>query len=176
MVKPYTFEEIVADLNQVSPYDWKSFLQARIDRTTSNAPLGGITNGGWKLVYNLTPNEYGRADEAGNRGANFVFSLGLDLKEDGTVRDIVNGMVADKAGIAPGMKIIAVNGRRWSPVQLHTALVEAHRTSQAIEMIVENGEFYKTYSLAYFDGDVQPHLQRDRSQDDVLTEIFKALK
>jgi hypothetical protein len=43
-------------------------------------------------------------------------------------------------------------------------------------MIVENGEFYKTYSLAYFDGDVQPHLQRDRSQDDVLTEIFKALK
>ena len=142
----------------------------------TDAPLGGITNGGWKLVYNLTANEYGRADEAGNRSADFVFSLGLDLKEDGTVRDIVNGMVADKAGIAPGMKIIAVNGRRFSPVQLHSSLVDAHQSRQPIEMIVENGEFYKTYLLAYYEGDIQPHLQRDRSQEDVLTEIFKALK
>jgi predicted metalloprotease with PDZ domain len=85
-------------------------------------------------------------------------------------------MVAEKAGLAPGMKIIAVNGRRWSGAQLHNSLVEARKTGQPIEMIVENGEFYKTYSLAYFDGDLQPHLERDRSQDDVLTEIFKALK
>ncbi len=176
MVKPYTFDDIVAGMNAVAPYDWRSFFQSRIDRTTSAAPLGGIAGGGWKLIYNFTANEYGRADEAGNRGANFVFSLGLDLKDDGTVRDVVNGMVAEKAGLAPGMKIIAVNGRRWSPVQLHTSLAEALRTRQPIEMIVENGEFYKTYSLAYFDGDVQPHLQRERSQDDLLTQIFKALK
>src|ERR1022692_4775360 len=141
MVKTYTFEDIVTGMNTVSPYDWRSFFQSRIDRTTTGAPRGGITGGGWKLIYNFSGNEYGRADEAGNRSARFLFSLGLDLKDDGTVRDIANGMAADKAGLAPGMKVIAVNGRRWSGVQLHTALGEARRTRQPIEMIVENGEF-----------------------------------
>jgi predicted metalloprotease with PDZ domain len=176
MVKTYTFDDIVAGMNEVVPYDWRSFFQSRIDRTTTDAPLGGIVNGGWKVIYNQTPNEYERADETGSRGANFVFSLGLDLKEDGTVKDIVNGMVADKAGLAPGMRVIAVNGRRWSVGQLHTSLVEAQRTRQPVEMIVENGEFYKTYSLAYYEGDLQPHLERDRSKDDYLTEILKPLK
>jgi predicted metalloprotease with PDZ domain len=174
MVKTYTIDDIVTGMNMVAPYDWRAFFQSRIDRTTSGAPLGGITGGGWKLVYNFNGNEYGHADEFGSRGANFVFSLGLDLKDDGTVRDIVNGAIADKVGLAPGMKVIAVNGRRWSGTQLHNSMVEARRTRQPIEMIVENNEFYKTYTLAYYEGDLQPHLERDRSQEDLLTDIFKA--
>ncbi len=176
MVKPYNVEEVIADMNQVVPYDWRGFFQSRIDRTTKGAPLGGITGGGWKLVYTYSGNEYGRADELGNNGANFVFSVGLDLKADGTVRDIVNGMAGDKAGLAPGMKIIAVNGRRWSGVQMHNALTDARSTHKPVELIVENNEFYKTLTMPYFEGDLQPHLERDRSQDDLLTAILRATK
>jgi predicted metalloprotease with PDZ domain len=176
MVKTYTIEEIISTLNDVVPYDWRAFLHARIDLTgPATAPLGGITGGGWKLVYNDMPNEYLRANDLGSKSATFIYSVGLDLKDDGTVRDIVNGMAADKAGIAPGMKIIAVNGRRWSSLLMHVALQDAKRTHTPVELITENGEFYKTYSLAFYEGDIQPHLERDESKPDVLSEIFKPI-
>ena len=48
---PYKFEDVVAALNQVVPNDWAKLLRERLDSKSPHAPLGGITNGGWKLVY-----------------------------------------------------------------------------------------------------------------------------
>ena len=51
-VVPYTFEDVVSGLNQVAPYDWRTFLRTRLDQLVEHAPLGGIENSGWKLVNN----------------------------------------------------------------------------------------------------------------------------
>ena len=56
MIKPYDFNEIVTTLNSVVPFDWRTFFEDRIYKIQDHAPIGGITNGGWKLVYNDTPN------------------------------------------------------------------------------------------------------------------------
>ena len=52
---PYTFEDVVAALNSVAPYDWTSFLRTRLDGHGPGAPLDGIARGGYKLVYTDTP-------------------------------------------------------------------------------------------------------------------------
>jgi predicted metalloprotease with PDZ domain len=39
-LKPYTFDDIVAGLNAIQPYDWAGFLRTRLTSTSPHAPLG----------------------------------------------------------------------------------------------------------------------------------------
>ena len=79
-----------------------------------------------------------------------------------------------KAGIGPGMKLIAVNGRQFSPEVLRDAIKAAKGSSAPIELLVENDDYYKTYKLDYHGGEMYPHLVRDASKPDLLSEILKA--
>ncbi len=54
IIKTYTFDDVVATLNQVTPYNWRSFLRQRLDSAEAHAPLDGISRGGWQLIYNFT--------------------------------------------------------------------------------------------------------------------------
>ena len=83
-------------------------------------------------------------------------------------------MPAAKAGIGPGMKVIAVNGRHFSGDILHEALKAAKTSASPIELLVENTDYYKTYKLDYHAGEKYPHLVRDDSKPDMLSEILKA--
>ena len=56
LIVPYTFDELVADLNQVVPYDWAAFLHDRVDKINLRADMAGIEQGGYKLVYKDKPN------------------------------------------------------------------------------------------------------------------------
>ena len=56
---------------------------------------------------------------------------------------------AFKAGLAPGMKILSVNGRTWSTDVLHDAITSAKTSTAPIELVVENGSFNETYKVNY---------------------------
>ena len=56
------------------------------------------------------------------RNVNVAYSIGLQLTEEGSVVDVFPEMVAAKAGIGPGMKIVAVNGRQYSGDVLRGAI------------------------------------------------------
>jgi predicted metalloprotease with PDZ domain len=172
-VKTYTFDDIVNTLNQVAPYDWRGFWTERLTNHGPGAPLGGVEGSGWKLVYDDTRSPLVQAEE-GDRGAvNAAYSIGLWLKSDGTVTDTVEGMPAAQAGIGPGMKLIAVNGRKFSKDVLGDALREGKNSQAALELLVENTEYYETYKLDYHGGEKFPHLVRDETKPDVLSEIIK---
>jgi predicted metalloprotease with PDZ domain len=171
MVKPYTFEDVVNTLNQVAPYDWRAFWTERLTNHGPGAPLGGIEGSGWKVAYNETPSDM---DSASRRSVNAIYSLGLVLSSDGSIGDTVEGMPAAKAGIGPGMKLVAVNGRQFSPDVLREALKAGKDGSRSIELLVENTDYYKTYKIDYHGGEKYPHLVRDDSKPDLLTEILKA--
>jgi predicted metalloprotease with PDZ domain len=171
MVKPYTFDDVVNTLNQVVTYDWRAFWTERLTNHSPGAPLGGIEGSGWKVVYDETPSAM---DSAARRSVNAIYSLGLALSSDGSIGDTVEGMPAAKAGIGPGMKLVAVNGRRFSPDVLREALKAAKNGSAPIELLVENTDYYKTYKIDYHGGEKYPHLVRDDSKPDLLTEILKA--
>jgi predicted metalloprotease with PDZ domain len=82
-------------------------------------------------------------------------------------------MLAPQAGIGPGMKVIAVNGRKFSPTILRDALRKGKESSDALELLVENTEYYKTFKLDYHGGEKYPHLVRDEAKPDLLTDIIK---
>ena len=174
MVVPYTFEDIVKALDDAAPFDWAQFLRQRVETTSSHAPLAGIEQGGWRLVYTDKPNKFIKASEKLGDSVNVIYSLGFWLKKDGELVDVVPGSVAYQAGIGPGMKLIAVNGRKWSREVVHDAIRAAQKTKQPIEVIVENKQFIKTYTLAYYEGDKYPHLERVESQPDLLSQIISA--
>ncbi|MDI1483554.1 hypothetical protein [Polyangium sp. y55x31] len=176
-LKPYTFDDLVAALHAVAPYDWKGFFAARLSSTAPRAPLGGIESSGWKLTYTDKPNEFAEAnDREYLRVADFRYSIGLRVRtrnQDGTILDAIHGMPAELAGLAPGMKLIAVNERQWSADELRSALRTAKKTRKPIELLVENAGFYRTYFVNYTEGEKYPHLERDASRPDLLGEIIK---
>ncbi len=173
-VKPYTFEDLVTALNQVAPNDWRKFLRDRLDYTGPNLPLGGVEGSGWRLVYTDAPNDLLRIRESVERDADFRFSLGLLLGQNGAVGESIFFMPAYQAGIMSGMTIVAVNGRKYSSDVLHDAIKAARNSSAPIELLVENSEYFKTYAVNYHGGDQYPHLVRDTSKPDYLTDMARA--
>jgi predicted metalloprotease with PDZ domain len=174
-VVPYTFDDIVRALNEVAPYDWASLLRERVGATTTHAPLGGIERGGWKLAYNDQPNALTQAGEKLEKFADFSYSLGFGVAEDGGFFDVIVGSPAYAAGLGPGMKLIAVNGRKYSPPVMHAALKAAQASAAPIELLVENAQYFKTYSVEYHGGDQNPHLERVSDHPDLLSDILKPL-
>src|SRR6185369_5410986 len=85
LVKTYTFDDVVNTLNDVMPYDWRSFLTERIYQVAPHAPLAGITGGGWKLVYTDKPNTLVRLGDHARKSVDLMYSIGAMLKEDGGV-------------------------------------------------------------------------------------------
>jgi predicted metalloprotease with PDZ domain len=176
IVKAYTFDDVVNTMNEVAAYDWRTFFTTRLNSTEPHAPLGGITNGGWRLVYTDVQSEYQKAIEQTKKNADLSYSIGVSLKEDGSVNDIVPGTPAYEAGLGPGMKILAVNGRTYEIERLREALRDARTSRKALEILVENGEFTRTYQINYHDGERYPHLDRDASRPDLLGQIIKPLR
>jgi predicted metalloprotease with PDZ domain len=173
-VKTYTFDDVVNTLNQVAAYDWRGFWTERLTNHGPGPPLGGIEGSGWKLVYDDTRSALVQAVESERGSVNAAYSIGLSLKGDGTITDTIEGLPAARAGIGPGMKLVAVNGRKFSKGVLQDALRESKNSAAAIELLVENTEYYKTYKLDYHEGEKFPHLVRDESKPDLLSDIIKA--
>jgi predicted metalloprotease with PDZ domain len=163
---------VVNTLNQVVPHDWRGFWAERLTNHGPGAPLTGIERSGWKLVYNETQPELIKVLKRERKEINAEYSIGLLLEESGNVIDTVEGMPAAKAGIGPGMKVAAVNGKRFSEDALNDVLRAAKNSSDAIELLVENAEYFKIYKVDYHGGERYPHLVRDESKPDVLTEII----
>lgn len=173
-VKTYTFDDVVNALNQVAPYDWRGFWTERLTNHGPGAPLGGIENGGWKIVYDETPSEMLNTTAGAYHFVPAAFNLGLELNNEGGITDTIEGDIAAKAGIGPGMKVVAVNGRRFSPEILREAIKAAKNSSATIDLLVENTDYFKTYKLDYHGGESYPHLVRDESKPDLLSDILKA--
>src|SRR5215472_16021274 len=174
-VIPYTFDDVVNALNQVVPYDWRKFLRDRLDTYGPDAPLGGITNSGWRLMYDETPSEYTKAMEKAHNAVDARFSIGLALNDKGEIVDVIAQSLAWKAGIAPGATLVAVNGHKFNPDSLREALRLGKGRGPKLELLVVNNDYYKTYVLDYHAGERYAHLVRDESKPDMLSDIIKPL-
>jgi predicted metalloprotease with PDZ domain len=103
-----------------------------------------------------------------------AYSIGIELRDDGIITDTTEGMPAALAGIGPGMKLIAVNGHKYTPEVIRGALKAGKGGSGPIELLIENTDYFKTYKIDYHGGERYPHLVRDDSKPDLLDEIYKA--
>ncbi len=169
-MKTYTFDQLVAALNAISPYDWAGYFHERLDSTSPNAPLGGIENGGWKVVYDDKPSKL-----TGRRGSpTDAYSIGLQLGPDGTVNDSIVGSPAYEAGITSSMKVVGVNGRVYSHDLLEDAIKAAKDGSQPISLLYIDDEYYKTATINYHGGERYAHLVRNDQVPDYLDDLIKS--
>ncbi len=173
-VKTFTLDELAATLGDVAPCDWKGFFASRVGAVAPEPPLGGIRRGGWKLAYDAAPSPFARLRESTDKSIDLGSSLGLVLKEDGGVGDVIPGKAADRGGIGPGMKLVAVNGRRWSAELLREAIAGT-RSGGKLDLLVENAGFFRTHSLDYAEGLKYVKLERDAGAPDLLSEVLKPL-
>jgi predicted metalloprotease with PDZ domain len=174
-LKTYTFEDVVATLNSLAPYDWAGFLRARLDGTSTKTPIEAVENGGWKLVYTEESNATEEIQSMLEKRLNLTFTVGMVISDDGTVGDVIHGAPAYNAGIGPGMKIIAVNGKQYSPDEMRQAVAESKSPTAPIQLIVANGAQFQTRSIDYHGGLRCPHLVRDASRPNYLGEILKPM-
>ena len=176
MVKPYSFEDVVTTLNDVAPFDWRNFLETRLNSTDVHAPLGGIERGGWKLSYQATPNAYLRDWESIRQATELGYSIGLRLGSDGRIGDVIEGSPAAKAGIGPGMKVVAVNGKAFSADILRDAIKATTDPRQRrIDLLIDNEGHIEGHAVTYAEGEKYPVLERDATKADLLSKIIAPL-
>ena len=172
-LKPYDFDDVVAALNDVQPNDWAGFLNQRLRSTDAHAPLGGIERSGWKLTFDAVRSDFWKAREDTRKVTDLTYSIGMLIaNEDATVSDVRYGGPAQKAGIAPAVKLIAVNARQYTPTALREAIAQTVTNPKPLELLVKNGEFYQTFRIDYQGGEKYPHLTRDAATPDLLTAII----
>lgn len=165
VTKTYTFDDVVATLNQVQPYDWKTFLRSRLDYTGNQLPEHGIERGGWQLVYTDKPSDMAKIGEGLFHNVNLSYSLGLSASKSGQIHDVQWGGPAFKAGLVPGVTIVAVNGKDYSPDTLKDAVTAAKNGKAPIELLVKNVDVYSTAKIDYHEGLKYPHLVRSKGKD-----------
>jgi predicted metalloprotease with PDZ domain len=182
LIVTYTFDEIVQDLNTVAPYDWATFLREQIVKITPHADLAGIERGGYKLVYAEKPNASVSTVQsalAGLPGAiptvDAWYSIGLSVGTDGNIQDVRWNSPAAKAKLAPGYKIIAVNGQVFSGDRLRTAIHDAKGKSEPIHIVLQSDTFLSTADIDYHDGERYPALERVAGTPAYLDDITKPL-
>jgi len=179
LIVTYDFNELVQDLNAVAPYDWATFLHDRIDKINPHADLAGIEQGGYRLVYKDKPSatQHTMAGMPGGRraGAGCWFSIGLSVGGDGSISDVRWNGPADKANLAPGEKIIAVNGQIFSAEALQAAIKAAKGNTEPIHLIVQADVFVSMADIDYHDGERYPLLERVEGTPAYLDDITKPL-
>ncbi len=182
LIVTYNREELVRDLNQVAKYDWAKFFHDKVDMINPHADLDGINRGGYKLVYEGKPNaaEQVYLSGVGRRtgGPDLWYSLGLRIAKDGTINDVRWGSAADKARLAPGQKLIAIEGRSI-PAEaadqidlFHEILTKAKTSTQPIHLIVGSETYVTQVSVDYHEGERYPVLVRDPAQKPYMDEII----
>ena len=179
VTKTYTFDDVVAALNGVAPYDWASFLRTRVDAL--NPPLeNGIAATGWKLVYtdqeSAYEKQYNSRPQSSRHLYNFAWSIGLTMGDGGQINDVRWDGPAFKAGISTGAKLVAVNGQNYSTEVLKSAITAAKTGQAPIQLLLKYQGGYRTVAVDYHGGLQYPHLVRVEGTPDYLDEIIAPRK
>ena len=169
-VKTYTFDELIALLNQATAFDWSAFFHDRLNSTAAEAPMGGIENAGWKMVFNDQTSKLTNP----RRNSGDIYSIGLQVGDDGMITDSIVGSPAFEAGISSGMKVVGVNGRVFNQDRLTDAIKAAKDSSQTITLLVLVDDYFRTCTISYHGGPRNPHLAPQDGKPDYLDELIKA--
>ena len=169
----YDFDEVVATLERVQRYDWRSYLRTRLDQLGA-PPIEGLARAGWRLAWATEPTAYVKAAETYHGEADFLYSLGFDVDKDGKVVDVAWGSPAFEAGMVSGARLLAVALRGYKADLLREEIKAAATRAEPIELLLADGADYRLVRIAYHDGLRYPTLERIDGTPDRLTPILTA--
>jgi predicted metalloprotease with PDZ domain len=155
----YTFDEVVATLNGVYPYDWASFLKERLYRPGQPAPVKGIEMAGYKLVWKDKPNPYADARAKDGTSLSLNYSIGLTLDKEGKVTASAWNSPAFNAGVVTGAQVMAVNGKTYDTDTIKDAITAAKDGKEPIQLLVKRGDRFMTVPIDYHGGMRYPWIE-----------------
>jgi predicted metalloprotease with PDZ domain len=161
----------------VLPFDWRGFLQARLDRTSPGATMQGLERAGWHIVF---ADERSVLDLAALNPKkpqySMDYSAGLTVLPDGEIATVAWDSPAFHAGIAPGDKLLAIQRRGFTPERAEAALKANKDGRQPLELLLQRGDDFRLVTLDVRTGPRHPALQRVDGRPDLLADIFKPLQ
>ena len=172
ITKTYTRADIEHLLNEVVPYDWHAFFQRHVYEVSPLPPTAELARAGWKLLYTSKPNPFLAAAEALRHTDYEWLTYGINLSKDAEVTDVREGSPAWAAGMAPGMKVMAVDGQAYSSDVLAYVLKQAEHSTTPTTFLVQQDGWYKTLDVDYHGGPKYPHLVRLPGTQDMLAKIM----
>jgi predicted metalloprotease with PDZ domain len=170
----YGFDDVTKTLAGVQPNDWAKFLRTRLDTVGTGAPLDGIARGGYKLIYNDTPSDFFKASETRRRINDLTYSLGFTVGREAKLTDVLWESPAFDAGLTVGTEIVAVNGTAYEADRLKEIVKASTTSTGPIELMVKNGDRYRTLKIDYHGGLRYPHLERNPATPARLDAILTA--
>jgi predicted metalloprotease with PDZ domain len=158
----YTLDDVVATLNQVQPYDWRGYLQKRVYDVAAQPPLEGITQGGYNLVFTDQPTKWIKSAEKAGKNNDLTYSGGFVVGMDGKITSVLWDGPAFNAGISIGSELLAVNGRKFDMMgdTLKNAIKAAAGNGPAPELLIHDGDVYRTVKLDWHGGLRYPRLEK----------------
>jgi predicted metalloprotease with PDZ domain len=173
----YTFEDVVATLNKVQPYDWTAYLRSRVYEVNAKAPLDGIEQGGYKLVYTDTPTGWFKDGEKKRKVVDLSYSGGFSVAtKDGKIGSVLWGSKAFDAGVTVGATLVAVNGHAFDPVDLKEAIKAAAASARPVTLLLKDGEIYRSVDLDWHGGLRYPRLEPTAGGKGTLDALLAPLK
>lgn len=170
-VSLYELQDVVRGLAAVASMDWYAFLRTRV-ATTRQPVLDGIERAGYRLTYNDKPNLSQSNAEKSSGRADFGYSLGLVLSRDNVLTEVTWGGPAFRAGLTTATTVVAVNGRACTAELLRAAVTAAAAGGPLVELIVRNGDRFRTVTIDYRDGLKYPHLEPIGGREDRLAKLL----
>jgi predicted metalloprotease with PDZ domain len=171
----YTFEDVVAFLNELAPNDWRTFLRQRLDGHGPGAPLDGVSRGGYRLVYTEEPTDLVKTLESQRRVIDLSYSLGASVDSDGRLASVVWDGALFKAGLTIGARIIAVNGKAYDSDRMKAAVKDT-KSGKKVELIVRAGDDVRALTVDYSGGLRYPRLERVEKTPARFDDIVAARK
>ena len=156
----YTFDDVVATLNGVQPYDWRAYLERRVYAVAPEAPLEGITQGGYRLAFTDQPSNWIKVSEKTRKSTDLTYSGGFSVGNDGKVGSVLWDSPAFNAGITIGTEIVAVNGRKFDMDAIKQAIKDAAGNRPAPELLIHDGDVFRTVKLDWHGGLRYPRLEK----------------
>ena len=166
-VTPYDRQTLLDALQATWPMDWDDYLRQRLESVGTDLPQQALQAAGWRLDYDHKPSALWEIATA-QEGDSIYYDLGLVLDKKGTVKDVIWDGKAFSTGIAPGMKLLAVNQRTFTIERLEQAI----QSGESLKLLIEDASFQFPVTidkpaLRY------PHLQRIPKTKDILGAIIE---
>jgi predicted metalloprotease with PDZ domain len=156
----YDLDDLVATLNKVQPYDWRAYLQRRVYDIAASPPLEGINDGGYKLIFTAEPTKWIKSGEKAGKNNDLNYSGGFVVGNDGKVSSVLWDGPAFNSGMTIGSEIVAVNGRTFDADALKDAIKAAADKGPAPELLIHDGDVYRTVKLDWHGGLRYPRLEK----------------
>ncbi len=175
LTSPLTIDEIINSLTDIVNLPWDSLITERILEPQPKLNLSTFRECGYELTVTNEKSEYLKKRETKYKYLDFYSSLGFTISNEGKIKQVVPGSLADKAAMFSGLKIIALNNMKFSKDRITNAVKDTTRKSP-LTFLAFAGDFIKEYNIDYNQGLMYPAVKEIKGHKNRLLEILSPLR